>query len=245
MKTRVLVLRCLGLLVLTGATACSSSDGEARGGAVAAGGGAPDAKAPVPSGGASAAGGGGGSVAGSLDSGAPDSGKDTGPALPSGSLLLLDQVHVHDTTDMAFSFFDVATGVPDDLTPYVGGRLYQRVEVETKPSSQGVSYQMCLFQDEHTSDKHACTDQMAFTEPGSYETEQELASLWQYSVIDLSRALLDLMLVVKDSDGDPVDTRYGFDGPWEGSPDLSLYYPMKVRYRAVLAPPGVAFAWPK
>ena len=56
-----------------------------------------------------------------------------------------------------------------------------------------------------------------------------------------SRQGTPAVLVVKDTDGKPVDTRYGFDGAWAGAPDLGLYYPMQVRYTAVLVPPGGTF----
>ena len=107
---------------------------------------------------------------------------------------------------------------------------------------------MCFFQDEHTSDNHACVSDsgLAFSAVGVYEHDQALDSIWQYGVIDWSRSLLDLMLVVKDGDGNPVDTRYDFDGAWDGSPDLSLYYPMEVRFTAVLVPAGGTFeGWPE
>jgi hypothetical protein len=43
------------------------------------------------------------------------------------------------------------------------------------------------------------------------------------------------MTVVKDQNGNPVDTVYSqFVGNWLGSPNLGLYYPMDVRYTAIL-----------
>jgi hypothetical protein len=50
-----------------------------------------------------------------------------------------------------------------------------------------------------------------------------------------------MMLVVKDGNGIPVDSRYGWLGQWAGSPDFSLYYPMQVHYRAILVPAGGTF----
>ncbi len=52
---------------------------------------------------------------------------------------------------------------------------------------------------------------------------------------------MDTMLVIKDKDGKPVDDRFGFGGKWDGSPDFSLYYPMTVRFTAVVVAKGAAY----
>ncbi len=52
---------------------------------------------------------------------------------------------------------------------------------------------------------------------------------------------MDTMLVIKDKDGRPVDDRFGFGGKWDGSPDFSLYYPMTVRFTAVVVAKGAAY----
>ncbi|MEM6428838.1 MAG: hypothetical protein AAF708_06305, partial [Deinococcota bacterium] len=53
------------------------------------------------------------------------------------------------------------------------------------------------------------------------------------------------VLILKDQQGLPIDNRYGFDGKWYASPIFSLYYPMNVRYTAVLVPAGGQFmGWP-
>lgn len=49
------------------------------------------------------------------------------------------------------------------------------------------------------------------------------------------------MLVVKDKAGHPVDDRFGFGGKWDGSPDFSLYYPMTVRFTAVVVARGASY----
>lgn len=168
----------------------------------------------------------------------------------SSQLVVLDTVFTHNTTSMAFSFFDLPPDFPSDLlapAAYAEGTLYERLEVISKPSAKGVTYQLCFFQDQHSSDKHACVSQngLSFTSEGVYEFDQSMTTIWQYGVIDWDRSLLDVMLVVKDAGGNPVDTRYGFDGAWDGSPDLALYYPMEVHYTAVLVPPGETFeGWP-
>ena len=186
---------------------------------------------------------------GGRDGGEPGGDAGADAAVEPTQLVLLDVVYTHDVETMAFSFLPVGADVPDDLTApadYSQGHLHLRVDVRSKPSDLPVSYQLCFFQDDHTSDNHACGSYADLTGVGVVEMDQPMPEIWQYGVIEWWRPLLDLMLVVKDGDGDPVDTRYGFDGQWEGSPDLGLYYPMQVRATAVVVPPGGQFqGWPE
>lgn len=46
------------------------------------------------------------------------------------------------------------------------------------------------------------------------------------------------MLVIKDRAGKPVDDKRQFAGKWHGSPDWSLYFPMTVRFTAVVVAKG-------
>ena len=167
--------------------------------------------------------------------------KLTVSSVSSKQLVLLDVTYTHNNVSKAFSFFNLPSGVPSNLvTPvnYANGRIYQRVQVITKPSTNSVFYQMCLFQDKIVAEKHACTGGPVFTGTGTYYSNQLMTSLFQYNVISWSRSLLIGMLVVKDKNGTPVDDRYGWAGKWIGSPKFNLYYPMKVRYTAIIVPPG-------
>ncbi|HWQ96139.1 MAG TPA: carbohydrate binding domain-containing protein [Candidatus Methylomirabilis sp.] len=176
-------------------------------------------------------------------------------------LVLIDETYTHTTTlsrtpvlraakpqtrttsGKAFSFFNYPSGVPYNFVSpvnYAQGTLYQRLQVITKPSAKTVQYQLCLFQDAIIASKHACSDstEMKFTGPGTYYASQSMQSLYQYNNIRWGRSLLMEMLVVKDSKGTPVDDRFGHAGKWSGSPNLGQYYPMKVRYTAIIVPPG-------
>lgn len=158
-------------------------------------------------------------------------------------LLLFDVIYNHTNSTKAFSFFDLSPGIPNDFTlstDYANGTIYQRLQVFTKPSSNTVKYQYCVFQDEIISTKHACTyqDFLSFKNTGTYYANQAMTSLYQYNNISWNRSLLTQMLVMKDINGIPIDDRYGWDGLWIGSSDFSLYYPMKVRYTAIIIPPG-------
>lgn len=184
-------------------------------------------------------------------------------------LVLIDVTYIHNTTvsqvpllkpavdgqkstpsGKAFSFFNLPSWVPNNLVSpvnYAQGTLYQRLQVMTKPSTKNVTYQICLFQDTITASKHACSaeSKLKFTSPGTYYAQQSMPSLYQYNNLVWSRNLLIEMLVVKDANGNPVDDRYGFGGKWSGSPNLGLYYPMKVRYTSIIVPQGGgAPVWP-
>ena len=194
------------------------------------------------------------------------------PVLPpsDNQLVVLDVTHTHTTkvtyvpllrediagktqtkSGQGFSKFNFAPDFPTGSlkTPinYAGGTLYQRIKVLNKPSSDLVRYQICFFQDELTHEQHACSrsSDLTFTSTGTYYASQSMPTLYQYNNIDWYRELLVLMTVVKDRNGIPVDNRYGYDGLWIGSPDFSRYYPMDVRYTAIIVPPGGgAPVWP-
>jgi hypothetical protein len=68
-----------------------------------------------------------------------------------------------------------------------------------------------------------------------------MSALTQYQTIDWRQGMLNLMLIVKDGDGNPIDGSFPLIENWHGSPELELYYPMQVRYSAVIIPPGGQF----
>jgi len=54
------------------------------------------------------------------------------------------------------------------------------------------------------------------------------------------------MLHITDKNNHQPDSYDGFMGKWYGSPNWGLYYPMRLRYTAVIVPPGGgAPVWPK
>ena len=165
-------------------------------------------------------------------------------------LILLDTTYTHSTalnndpwygSGKAFSFFNLPSWIPTNLvepTNYAQGTLYQRIQVLTKPSSKSVQYQICLFQDSVIPENHACSGGPTFTGVGTYYHDEPMSSLYQFDNLDWTKSLLVEMLVIKDKNGIPVDDRYGWDGQWDGSPDLGLYYPMQARYTAIIVPSG-------
>jgi tetratricopeptide (TPR) repeat protein len=189
------------------------------------------------------------------------------PTLPTGeNLVLLDVTYTHNgnfdletevsTGTRAFTFFDVPARIPNNLSfpvNYAGGTLYQRLEVRNKPSGFPVQYQHCLLQSSlafsagNVSSASACSDAngLTLTAPGIYEHVQPLPSLVRAGAFNWRQPASQQLLIVKDRRGVPVDNRYGFEGAWYASPIFSLYYPMQIRYTAVIVPPGGEFTgWP-
>ena len=170
-------------------------------------------------------------------------------ALPAAEPIdLLAVEHVHrsggSASGGAYSFFAVPSRLSEDLLSpvnYAGGTVFQRLEVRSKPSDAPVQYQLCLVPDDEIVVRPACsTEVLEFSAPGVYETRQALSSFSEYDSIDWSRGLINVMLVLKDEQGQPLDNTY-LVGRSEADIDLSRYYPMSVRYEAVLVPTGATF----
>ncbi|MFZ3168839.1 MAG: PGF-pre-PGF domain-containing protein [Candidatus Methanoperedens sp.] len=144
------------------------------------------------------------------------------------------------------SFFNFPSYVPSNFKSpidYAHGTMYQRLQVLTKPSSKMAKYQICMFQTNITTSQHACTnrDLLAFTGTGTYYATQSMTSLFQYSNLNWTQKLLIMMLDITDKNGVLIDDRtaYNFNKTWDGgNTNLGLYYPMQVRYTAVIVPPG-------
>ena len=185
------------------------------------------------------------------------------PATSNKQLVMLDVNYQHNTTifrlpplnaisGMSASFFNIPSYVPANLVSpvdYAHGTVYQRLQVFTKPSTKTVKYQICFFQDTITQPKHACTnrDLLAFNRTGTYYASQPLSNIYQSDHIDWGRKLLIMMLDMTDKNGILIDNRpvYNMGKIWDGSPNLALYYPMNVRYTAIIVPKGGgAPVWP-
>ncbi len=171
-----------------------------------------------------------------------------GPAV---TLLNLD--YLHQTAEQggtgAFSFFDTPASMLSNLNEpsnYAEGTLYQRIQITSKPSGDPVRYQLCLVHNDSLSIGPACStsDTLVFEEPGVFEVSQPLSSLTNYNEIDWSRGLQQIMLILQDEEGNTLDDRVAFQTS-NNSIDIERYYPMKVRYQAILVPFGGRFpGWP-
>ena len=146
----------------------------------------------------------------------------------------------------AISFYKSASDILKNLrspVDYAGGTLYQKVEVLEKPSDELVQLQLCLVPNDDISVKPACSSASAlsFQNEGAAESQQALNSFAQYGGVDFSRGISNLMMIAKDSAGNPIDPAYAN----LTQEDLARYYPLTLRYSAVLVPAGGSFpGWP-
>jgi hypothetical protein len=154
--------------------------------------------------------------------------------------------HRPSTSGGSSAFTFLAT--PDlerDLTAFVGGSVHQRLEVRAKPTDAPILYQLCLVP-EDISVRPACSDASAMrvTGTGRFVVDQPLSTLSGVTDLDWRRGLTQVMLVIRHPDGTPIDDR--FLGQAERTAvDPDAYYPMSVRFSAVLVAPGTDFSgWP-
>jgi hypothetical protein len=85
---------------------------------------------------------------------------------------------------------------------------------------------------------------LTFSGPGTYESQQAVSSFSNYNSVNWERGLSEVMLVLKDAQGNSLDDRYSYRSNVE-APNLDNYYPMEVRYTAILVPEGGSFpGWP-
>jgi tetratricopeptide (TPR) repeat protein len=168
----------------------------------------------------------------------------------SGPVVLLDVTYTHKKPEEggsgAFSFFRSPSSLEGDISNFATGTVYQRVEVLSKPSDQPVNYQICVVNGDDISVGPACSalGNLTFSSPGTYEAEQSVTSFSNYGALNWERGFTEVMLVLKDQDGNSLDDRYSYRSGVQ-APDLNQYYPMEVRYTAILVPEGSSFpGWP-
>jgi len=163
---------------------------------------------------------------------------------------LLSVNYTHDTADNggsgAFSFFNSPSSLLSDLNSpvdYASGTLHQRIEVASKPSGEAVLYEICLVHNGDLSIGPACTqgNSLRFEESGVYETAIRLSSFSNYNEIDWSKGLQQVMLIIKDKDGNTIDDRFLFKNNNSQEISLADFYPMQVNYKAILVPAGGNF----
>lgn len=130
---------------------------------------------------------------------------------------------------------------------YCNGKVHIRVEVLSKPTKAKVKYMLYLLSGGHGDEYRAVIGHnlVEFTEPGVYEFEENVSSIFDYEHINWEQPIDEMLVSVWDKNNFPIETRWHHAGKWEGSPNISLYYPLKVHYTAVVVPEGGEFqGWP-
>ncbi|CAN5876845.1 hypothetical protein BH24DEI2_BH24DEI2_24240 [soil metagenome] len=167
------------------------------------------------------------------------------PAAQSGQVKLLNVAYTHDSEAAgsgAYSFFGAPGTLSTSLTApvdYANGTVYQRLEVLSKPTDTPVQYQLCLVPKDISTSPACSNTKLSFSGPGVYENNQPLSSFLNYNRVNWNSGIDNVMLVVKDAEGRPIDSSYFT----QSGDDLKLddYFPMNVRFEAVIVPPGASF----
>ena len=176
------------------------------------------------------------------------------PATSSSVLVIANESITHVSAEEggsgAFSFLPGESLERNLASPvdFTSGTLFQRLEVLSKPSDVPVHYQLCLVPNDSISVQPACTSSnlLVFEEEGVFEAQQPVSSLSGFQGIDWGNGLESVILVIKDPSGVPVDNRYLLGNGNQEPPDPELYYPMEVRFTAVVVPDGMPFpGWPQ
>lgn len=169
--------------------------------------------------------------------------------------VLVNQIFNHDQESLGHIFvFAGKDNLPKQVPTnwkypidFCQGKVYIRVKVLSKPTKEKVRYMLYLLSGGHGDDYRAVIGHnlVEFTEPGIYEFEADVSSTFDYKNINWEQPIDEMLVSVWDRNNFPIETRWGHGGKWQGSPDLSLYYPMKVHYTAVVVAKGSQFqGWP-
>ena len=124
---------------------------------------------------------------------------------------------------------------------YGAGTLEVEVLVGSRPSTEPVSVQFCIVPGDFSVVSPLCTGTSALLLPtsGTVSTSVPLPSLMDGDV-DWNQGISQLLVVLRDGLGRPLDDRYTREA--DGSPiDLTPYFPLQLRVRAALVPPGSTF----
>jgi hypothetical protein len=145
----------------------------------------------------------------------------------------------------AFTFMPApaaAVGNLDAPYDYGQGTLYLQVEVLDRPTDDPVFMQLCLVPDDLITVSPACSEASRVQLPSSgvVNASQSVSGLEGAAGVDWSQGMAQLIVVLRDTDGRPLDSRYALDV--NGRPlDVSAFYPMSIRVRAALVPQGSTF----
>jgi tetratricopeptide (TPR) repeat protein len=174
-----------------------------------------------------------------------------GPRLTGGpSIVLLDTTLTANEASAggegAFTFLEAPAATVGDLQGpynYAEGTLYVEVTASEKPSTDPVLIQLCLVPNDLITVGPACSEagRLRLVGTSAVRASQGVATLTGASQVAWAVGLSQLLLVLRDAAGRPLDSRYATDDA--GAPlDVGTYYPMQLHVRAVLVPAGGTFA---
>jgi hypothetical protein len=161
-------------------------------------------------------------------------------------------------TDLPDGWYDPHTSIPPDIPSswispvnFFDGLIHYRVDVLSKPNHRTLTSLLSRI----TTDTHEGTHNVwlghgvvTFDKPGLHHFQQPVKAFRPFirnSKFNWNHPVAELQLCVADSRGAIVHR--WVEQPhnaFEGSPDLSLYLPLHVRYTAVVSAPGAPFSPP-
>ncbi len=142
----------------------------------------------------------------------------------------------------AFTFLEAPAAAVGDLAAYGQGTLHVRVEMLDKPTDDPVLVQVCLVPDDLITVRPACSEPsgLRLSGEGVATVSQSVSGLDGAGDIDWTQGMAQVLVVLRDSDGRPLDARYAFSE--DGRPlDVAAYYPMSLHVNAALVPAGGTF----
>ena len=142
----------------------------------------------------------------------------------------------------AFTFLEAPAGAVGDLAAYRQGTLHVQVEMLDKPTDDPVLVQVCLVPDDLITVRPACSEpsELRLSGEGVASVSQAVGALDGAADIDWSQGMAQVLVVLRDAEGRPLDPRYAYDE--QGRPlDVAAYYPMSMHVRAALVPAGGSF----
>ncbi len=142
----------------------------------------------------------------------------------------------------AFTFLEAPAAAVGDLRAYGRGTLHVQVELLDKPTDEPVLVQLCLVPDDLITVRPACSEPSALRleDEGVVSVAQSVAGMEGAAAIDWSQGMAQVLVVLRDGAGRPLDARYAYDE--QGRPlDVAAYYPMSLHVRAALVPEGGTF----
>lgn len=164
-------------------------------------------------------------------------------ALPAAAdqVVVADVTYEHgaETTSDSHYRLDPTSETPADLTSpvdYASGFAVVRLEVFTKPTVTPTRFQVCF----EASPTYACTNQApAYTETGVYTWETPFSSFYQGDMVDWSRGLGRIALILKDTmNGKPSPENVGEE-------TSRLYMPTDLRVTVTLVTEGDTYVPPE
>ena len=157
---------------------------------------------------------------------------DARPVQAQQQVVVTDVTYTATTANTMDSHYRVspAAGTPSNWrspVDYASGTAFVRLEVLTKPSTQKTIYNICF-----EGNQAACMGYPpAYTAPGTYDFSFAFSTFWQYSVVDWTKGVQKVALILKNENGDKV----------QGD---AQFYPTMIHVTITLVAPGSTYVPP-